>query len=118
MARKAAKPDLRVVVDNSAVEGADPVADKGAGSPEQGWLAPWVEFAGERRFGHPVLLGRGLLGGLAGFAADRSLRDLRGSARPLLGVQVASSSILDDLDRPEDLDRLRERLARPRKSRP
>ena len=35
MARKAAKPDLRVVVDNSAVEGADPVADKGAGSPEQ-----------------------------------------------------------------------------------
>jgi segregation and condensation protein A len=35
MAKKAAKPDLRVVVDNSAGEGAEAVADKAAGSPEQ-----------------------------------------------------------------------------------
>ena len=34
MAKKASKPDLRIVVDNSA-EGAEPTAEKAAGSPEQ-----------------------------------------------------------------------------------
>src|SRR5262252_1771859 len=34
MAKKAAKPDLRIVVDNSS-EAADSVAEKPAGSPEQ-----------------------------------------------------------------------------------
>src|SRR5689334_24079949 len=34
MAKKAAKPDLRIVVDNST-EGAEPTAEKAAGSPEQ-----------------------------------------------------------------------------------
>jgi CTP:molybdopterin cytidylyltransferase MocA len=44
---------------------------------------------------------------------DAPLRLLRGRARPLWTVVVESAAIHDDLDTPEDLARLRERLVRP-----
>jgi CTP:molybdopterin cytidylyltransferase MocA len=74
-----------------------------AGAPAAGWLAP---AAG----GHPVLLGRELVAGLGRFDPDEPLRRLRSRARPLWVVPVASSAVLDDLDTPEDLERL-QRLA-------
>ena len=55
--------------------------------------------------------GRGLARDLSRFGPDRPLRDLRGSAHHLLEVEVQSPAILDDLDRPEDLERLRARIA-------
>ena len=88
-----------------------------AGSPERGWLAPWVASHHARHpgrgkaFGHPVLLGRGLLAELAPWPRDRPLHALRARATPLLEVQVDSGAILDDLDTPEDLERLRARAA-------
>ena len=86
-----------------------------AGSPARGWLAPWVradgpEAASPRRFGHPVVLGPELL--LEELPRDRPLRSLRDRASPLLGVEVGTKAILDDLDTPEDLERLRSDLAR------
>jgi len=77
------------------------------GSPARGWLAP--RHGG--RFGHPVLIGRGLAGELAGFGPDRPLSDLRRSARPLLALETAWAEVLDDLDTPQDLARLRRRIA-------
>jgi CTP:molybdopterin cytidylyltransferase MocA len=76
-----------------------------ARAPEHGWLAPAVEVDGRTRHGHPVVLGRGLLLELP--APDAPLSGLRGRARPLLSVSVASPRILDDLDSPQDLERLR-----------
>jgi CTP:molybdopterin cytidylyltransferase MocA len=88
-----------------------------AGSPPRGWLAPFVRAEGRQRFGHPVLVGRELARELEHFFPDRPLRELRERADPLLAVEVDSRSILDDLDRPGDLERLRAELAgRPRKS--
>jgi CTP:molybdopterin cytidylyltransferase MocA len=81
------------------------------GRPSRGWLAPWVPCDGRRRFGHPVIVGRELLLRLKDFPGDRPLAELRALAEPLLGLEVASSAILDDLDSPADLARLR---ARPR----
>jgi CTP:molybdopterin cytidylyltransferase MocA len=81
----------------------------GRGAPENGWLAPCVLQDGARRFGHPVLLGRGLARLLKGFPAERPLSALRAQAAPLLALLVASSAILDDLDSPADLARLRAR---------
>jgi len=78
-----------------------------AGEPARGWLAPFVVQDGRRRHGHPVVIGRDLLAELDAREPDRPLRDLRAGADPLLGVEVASRAILDDLDRPEDLARLR-----------
>jgi len=82
-----------------------------AGCPARGWLAPFLAGTEPRRHGHPVLLGRGLCAGLKDFPPDRPLRALRASARPSWGIAVASAAILDDLDTPEDLARLRAGLA-------
>jgi CTP:molybdopterin cytidylyltransferase MocA len=78
-----------------------------AGAPARGWLAPWFGLEGTRRHGHPVLLGRELALELEELAPDAPLRLLRARAAPLLDVQVAEASVLDDLDRPEDLAALR-----------
>ena len=80
-----------------------------AGSPETGWLAPAYRRSEGAipSFGHPVLLGRTLVAGIAGTDAGTPLRDLRSRARPVFSVDVASSAILDDLDTAEDLARLR-----------
>lgn len=79
---------------------------EGLGRPQRGWLAP--RHAG--RFGHPVLLGRGLAAELLHFGPDRPLSDLRRSAEPLLALETASQEVLDDLDTPEDLAELRRRI--------
>ena len=83
------------------------------GSPARGFLAPWVgtENASDRprRFGHPIVVGRELVAGLAALPPDAPLSDVRGRASPLFAVEVASRAILDDLDTPADLERLRGR---------
>ena len=76
-----------------------------AGEPPEGWLAPRSAPSG--RHGHPVIAGRALLARLEGVSI---LRELRAAARPLLEVEVASIAVLDDVDTPEDLLRLRERF--------
>lgn len=84
------------------------------GAPARGWLAPCLEpevAGGPRRFGHPVVIGRELLVELKGFPPDGSLSRLRALADPLLSVVVTSAAVLDDLDLPSDLARLRARLA-------
>ena len=80
-----------------------------AGAPAQGWLAPsWSARPDEpARFGHPVLIGRGLAAELASWDPDRPLRELRARADPLLAETVDSPAILADLDDPADLARLR-----------
>ncbi|MEM9800623.1 MAG: NTP transferase domain-containing protein [Planctomycetota bacterium] len=82
-----------------------------AGEPAGGWLAPWVdgETGGGRRYGHPVILGRELARRAEGLGPGAPLRELRSRAAPLLGVRVADVAILDDLDTPDDLERLRVR---------
>jgi CTP:molybdopterin cytidylyltransferase MocA len=82
-----------------------------AGSPARGWLAPRCRPAGAPRaaHGHPVVAGRELLRALRELPPDRPLRCLRDSADPLLAVDVEAAEVLDDLDRPEDLARLRRR---------
>jgi len=81
-----------------------------AGSPAQGWAAPWVYAeGGARAFGHPVLLGRGLASRIAETGPEAPLRVLRALADPLLAVEVATRAILDDLDLPGDLLELRTR---------
>lgn len=86
------------------------------GSPTRGFLAPWVgpEKDSDRphRFGHPIVVGRELLRELAALPADAPLSELRARAEPLRGVEVRSRAILDDLDTPEDLERLRGRSGR------
>jgi CTP:molybdopterin cytidylyltransferase MocA len=77
------------------------------GAPEEGWLAPWVPHPEGPRHGHPVVIGRALLAHLKDFPPDRPLRALRALARPRLELEVASATILDDLDTPADLERLR-----------
>jgi len=80
-----------------------------AGAPARGWLAPWVGIGGRRAHGHPVVLGRELLADVLAESRERPLKDFRTRADPLLETEVASVSILDDLDSPEDLARLRAR---------
>ena len=77
-----------------------------AGSPAGGWLAP---RHGER-FGHPLVLGRGLAARLASLDPDAPLRELRSEARPLLSWDCSWREVLDDLDTPADLERLRGRI--------
>lgn len=81
-----------------------------AGAPARGWLAPEVSVDGERRFGHPVVVGRDLLAELASWPPARPLRDLREAAEPRLAVAVDAFEILDDLDDPSDLTALRRRF--------
>ena len=80
-----------------------------AGAPERGWLAPFLGPG--RRFGHPVILGRGLARGLGSRPATAPLKLTRATADPVWGVEVFDPGILDDLDSPADLQRLRGRLA-------
>jgi len=80
-----------------------------AGSPSRGWLAPSFPLVPGRkpRFGHPVVAGRDLLLELSAAAPGAPLRWLRERAAPLLSVAVPHPEILDDLDTPEDFQRLR-----------
>lgn len=86
-----------------------------AGAPERGWLAPRFEPSGDttrgeetsaRRYGHPVIAGRRLLDGIDPAA---TLQDLRARADRWLSVAVSDPEVLDDLDTPDDLTRLRRR---------
>ena len=91
--------------------------------PARAWIAPYlmpadppahaasVGLPRQRRFGHPVLLGPALAARTASLAPEASLRGLRDEAEPLLGVPVPDAGILDDLDTPEDLRALQERLS-------
>jgi len=83
-----------------------------AGDPPRGWLAPFV--APGRRFGHPWILGRELAAGLPGTAPEQPLKALRALADPVWGIEVFDPAILDDLDTPADLERLRNALRRAR----
>lgn len=83
-----------------------------AGSPSHGWLAPCIARGEGRRFGHPIVLGRGLLAHLKDFRPDRPLRELRAFASPLLALEVEDEAVLENLDTPAALERLR--LERPR----
>ncbi len=83
-----------------------------AGSPPGGWLAPALEPG--PRHGHPVVLGAELAAEAAKLNPGCPLRELRQRARPLWGVSVLDPAILDDLDCPEDLARLRFRMAKGR----
>ncbi len=84
-----------------------------AGAPSRGWLAPGVTTSdGERpRFGHPVVVGRDLARDLVDFDPAEPLRSLRERAEPLLAVSVGDRAVLDDLDTPADLSRLRAQAA-------
>ena len=80
-----------------------------AGAPPRGWLAPVL--AGPSRlagsYGHPLVLGASLLQELQERDPSTPLWELRAVAAPLLSVSVSRLEILDDLDTPEDLERLR-----------
>ncbi len=82
-----------------------------AGAPPRGWLAPCLDGPDGPRFGHPVVCGRELLSGWRPDSPSVPLRALRAEAAPLLAEEVDDEGILDDLDTPEDLARLRRRLA-------
>lgn len=99
-----------------------------ADRPERGWLAPKVDVASpaavesgapERppfgkpsRHGHPVLVGRALALELELLSDSEPLSRLRDRARPCFDVAVLDLHVLDDLDSPEDLERMRRALAR------
>jgi CTP:molybdopterin cytidylyltransferase MocA len=77
-----------------------------AEQPATGWLGPRLGPQPDAPHGHPILLGRDLLSEWDGLGP---LRNLRQGALPLLSVPVEDPAILDNLDRPADLERLRER---------
>jgi len=82
-----------------------------AGAPPRGWLAPRARGAyGRARHGHPLVLGRDLARAVAFLEPDAPLRALRERASPLLSLDVPGLEVLDDLDLPADLERLRARL--------
>ena len=83
-----------------------------AGAPPRGWLAPRLtEPDGRVRFGHPVVIGRGLCTDeLQQMSADAGLKTLRALADPLLSLEVTDSAVLDDLDTPSDPEALRARI--------
>lgn len=84
-----------------------------AGSPARGFLAPQTSLPGNGpRAGHPVLIGRVLASELETLSAGAPLRALRERAAPGWRVDVSDPAILDDLDTPTDLERLRARLAK------
>jgi|LakMenEpi03Aug12_release.lakeMendotaPanAssembly.Ray.scaffolds.fasta_scaffold11256_2 molybdenum cofactor cytidylyltransferase len=73
--------------------------------PERGWLAP--RHRASARYGHPVLLGRALASEILSSPPDRALSEHRARAEPLLACVTDSCAVLEDLDTPEDLERLR-----------
>jgi CTP:molybdopterin cytidylyltransferase MocA len=77
------------------------------GAPPHGWLAPALETPEGLRHGHPVIVGRALVAGGKDFPPDEPLRVLRGRASPLRALACGEPAILDDLDTPADLTRLR-----------
>ena len=79
-----------------------------AGSPARGWLAPRDLKSGKH--GHPVCFGAALAERLSEMGAADPLRELRAGADPLLEVALDCPEVLDDLDTPEDLERLRARF--------
>jgi CTP:molybdopterin cytidylyltransferase MocA len=81
---------------------------RGASSPPHGWLAPRDLASG--RHGHPVCFGASLALELTLMDPSHPLRGLRSKASPLLEVALDCPLILDDLDTPEDLMRLRASL--------
>lgn len=83
-----------------------------AGAPARGWLGPRTrDSAGILRYGHPVVLGRGLALEVEAVSADAPLALLRGRAEPLLHLEVEDGGILFDLDLPSDVEEARDRLA-------
>gem|GEM_PF-410334 len=66
---------------------------------------------GAPRFGHPVAIGRDLAARALDLGSDRPLRDLRGAADPLAHCLVDDPGVVEDLDTPDDLERLRRRAA-------
>ena len=79
-----------------------------AGAPARGWLAPRDRASG--RHGHPICFGASLAQEVARMDPAQPLRELRARAEPLLEITLDHPEILDDLDTPEDLTRLRARL--------
>jgi CTP:molybdopterin cytidylyltransferase MocA len=77
-----------------------------AGAPALGWLAPCVEGP-PARHGHPVVIGPELLELLLSSPPDEPLRAWRARARPCLSVPVPGREVLEGLDTPADLERLR-----------
>jgi molybdenum cofactor cytidylyltransferase len=84
-----------------------------AGAPHAGWLAPSAprQPGGRPHPGHPVLVGRALLARVLELAPDVPLTTLRELAGKKWLVQVDSERIHDDLDGPEDWERLRRAAA-------
>ncbi len=96
----------------SAVFEALAAAWTAAGSPALGWLAPSLRGDPEKKtFGHPIVLGRDLAARLDAAPADTPLRRWRSEARPMWSIEVDCKEVLDDLDTPADLARLRARSA-------
>jgi CTP:molybdopterin cytidylyltransferase MocA len=88
------------------------------GSPSRGWLAPSLapvlataDASEKNSYGHPIVIGRALPAILGELPEDAPLSALRRRADPVFSVSVASRAILDDLDTPADLARLRARGA-------
>ena len=83
-----------------------------AGAPENGWLGPyWLANEGApREYGHPVILGRKLAAAFLKTGPEVALREFRQAAAVLLSTGVQDRAILDQLDRPQDLERMRKRI--------
>ena len=82
-----------------------------AGDPARGWLAPCIEPG--PRYGHPLIVGRELAAAMLQTDPGEPLSRLRTQASPLWSIQVNDAAILDDLDTPEDLKKLRARCQAP-----
>jgi CTP:molybdopterin cytidylyltransferase MocA len=83
-----------------------------AGAPRRGWLSPrHARTDGLSRHGHPLFLGRELAATCGILAPGDSLRLLRDRADPRIGLDVSAVEVLDRLDEPSDLERLRRRLS-------
>ncbi len=89
---------------------------RAAEAPAMGWLAPALSTAAVGaggvavRPGHPIAIGARLAARLLALDPSTPLRELRALANPLWTVNVDAPEILDDLDTPLDLARLRKRL--------
>ncbi|MCC6407568.1 MAG: NTP transferase domain-containing protein [Planctomycetes bacterium] len=101
---------------------------RAAGSPAAGFLAPRLAdralpsrsdgadvppVGTKARHGHPVVLGRALALELESVSDSTPLARLRDRAAPRFDVEVRDEHVLDDLDTPADLDRLRRAADKP-----